>query len=71
MTKNEGFCFLSASVEHLDFPKSGHCLIVLLLASRSVVAGGIETHPFRLEPFWLKEPDCRDIIQSNWGIFGM
>ncbi len=58
--------FDGASVQHLAWQNSDHCLV--LLSIPDVITVRRNKKVFRFEAMWTKEEECRQVIDSAWGI---
>uniref|UniRef100_A0A803QJE5 Reverse transcriptase zinc-binding domain-containing protein n=1 Tax=Cannabis sativa TaxID=3483 RepID=A0A803QJE5_CANSA len=60
--------FIEARVTHLDFYHSDHRAIEYVVSTPNLPATNYKRQTrFCFEQFWLKDSECRDIIQSNCG----
>uniref|UniRef100_A0A803P1A9 Uncharacterized protein n=1 Tax=Cannabis sativa TaxID=3483 RepID=A0A803P1A9_CANSA len=59
--------FVDATLSHLNFYHSDHRAIAYNVSLPQQLSISTKRHQrFRFEQFWLKDSDCRDIIQASW-----
>ncbi|XP_060972500.1 uncharacterized protein LOC133038385 [Cannabis sativa] len=59
--------FIEDPISHLDFYHSDHRALAYIVSQSVSTAQSHQRHTrFRFEQFWLKDVDCRNIIQESW-----